>query len=123
MEEWAEVEAPILWPCDTNSLLTGKDPDAGKDGRQEKRVTEDEMVGWHHRLNGHEFEQILGDSVGQGSLACCSPWNRKESNMTWGQNNSNQLGRHLSVTSQTLLPATREAEISLMTKGLKTKGV
>ena len=81
------------------------------------------MVGWHLQLTGHEFEQILGDSVGQGSLACCSPWNRKDSNMTWGQNNSNQLGRHLSVTSQTLLPATREAEISLMTKGLKTKGV
>ena len=57
-----------------NSQLTGKDDDAGKDGGQEeKRVTEDEMIGWHHRLNGHKFEQTPGDSEGQGSLACCSP--------------------------------------------------
>ena len=57
-----------------NSQLTGKDDDAGKDGGQEeKRVTEDEMIGWHHRLNGHKFEQTSGDSEGQGSLACCSP--------------------------------------------------
>ena len=56
---------------------------AGKDGQQEKKgVTEDEMVGWHHRLNGHEFEQTLGDSEGQGSLACCSPWDRKELDAT-----------------------------------------
>ena len=55
----------------------GKDPDPGKDGRQEKRVTEDEMVGWHHRLKGHEFEQTPGDSEGQGSLPCCSPWSCK----------------------------------------------
>ena len=65
------------------SQLTGKDLDAGKDGGQEgKRVTEDEMVGWHHRLNGHKFEQTLGDCEGQGSLACCSPWGRKETDMT-----------------------------------------
>ena len=57
------------------SQLTGKDPDAGKDRRRkEKKVAEDEMVGWHHQLNGHEFEQTPGDSEGQGSLACCSPW-------------------------------------------------
>ena len=74
----AEAEAPILWPLDVKSLLTGKDPDAGKDWRQEeKRATEDEMIGWHRWLNGHEFEQILGDSEGQGSLACCSPWGRR----------------------------------------------
>ena len=60
-----------------------KDPDAGKDrGKEEKEVTEDEMVGRHHQLNGHEFEQTLGDSEGQVSLACCSPWGCKESNMT-----------------------------------------
>ena len=59
----AEAEAPILWPLDAKSQLIGKDPDAGKDwGQEEKGVTEDEMVGWHHQLNGHEFEQILGDS-------------------------------------------------------------
>ena len=63
------------------SQLIGKDPDAGKDGGQEKGTTEDEMVGWHHRLDGHEFEQTLRDSGGQGSLACSS-WGRKESDMT-----------------------------------------
>ena len=63
--------------------LIGKDPDAGKDCRQEeKRTTEDEMVGWHHRLNGRESEQAPGGSEGQGSLACCSPWDHKESDPT-----------------------------------------
>ena len=67
----AEVEAPILWPPDAKSQLIGKDPDAGKDrAQEEKGVTKDEMVGWHHRLNGHESEQIPGDSERQGSLAC-----------------------------------------------------
>ena len=78
----AEVEAPILWPPDVKSLLTGKDPDAGKDwGWEEKGATEDEMVRWHRRLNGHEFEQAPGDGEGQGSLACYSPWGCKESNI------------------------------------------
>ena len=68
-----DAEASILWPPDVKSQLIGKDPDAGKDRRQqEKRATEDEMVGWHHRLNGHEFEQTLGDSEGQGRLVCRS---------------------------------------------------
>ena len=67
------AEALILWPPYSVSRLTGKDPDAGKDWGQEKGVTE-EMVGWHQRLNGHEFEQTPGDSEGQGSLAFCSPW-------------------------------------------------
>ena len=63
--------------------LIGKDPDAGKDwGQEEKGMTEDEMVGWHHQHNGHEFEQTPGDGEGQGSLACCSPWVCKESDMT-----------------------------------------
>ena len=71
----AEAEAPIVWPPDEKSWLTGKDPDAGKDwGHEEKGVTEDEMVGWYHRLNGQEPEQTPGDGEGQGSLACCSPW-------------------------------------------------
>ena len=64
------------------SQLFGKNPDAGKDREHEKRVTEDEMVGWHHQLNGHEFEQTLEDSEGQGTLACCSSWGHKESDMT-----------------------------------------
>ena len=79
----AEAEAPILWPPNVKSWRVRKDPDGGKDGRQEeKRMTEDEMVGWHHRLNGHEFQQALGDGEGKGSLACCSSWSRKEWDMT-----------------------------------------
>ena len=72
-----DAEAPILLPPVAKNWVTGKDPDAGKDWRQEEKgMTEDEMVGWHHRLNGHEFEQALGVGDGQGSLACHSPWNR-----------------------------------------------
>ena len=59
------------------SQLIGKDPDAGKDRGQEKGVTEDEMVGWYHQLNGHEFEQALGDGEGQGSMPRCSPWGHR----------------------------------------------
>ena len=70
----AKAEAPILCPPDAKSQLTGKDPDAGKNwGHEEKGETEGEMVGWHHWLNGHEFEQTPGDGEGQGSLVCCSP--------------------------------------------------
>ena len=79
----AEAEAPILWLPDVKSWLTEKDPDAGRDrGQEEKGMTEDEMAGWHHWFNGHEFEQTLGDSEGQGSLVCCSPWTHKELDMT-----------------------------------------
>ena len=79
-----KLKLPILWPPNAKSQLIGKDLDAGKDSRQEeKRGTEDEMVGWHHRLNGHEFEQTLGDGEGQGSLTRCSPWGRKESDVTY----------------------------------------
>ena len=71
----AEAEVLILWPPDVKNWLIGKDPDAGKDWGQEKKgKTEDEMVGWHQRLNGSEFEQALGVGDGQGSLVCCSPW-------------------------------------------------
>ena len=78
-----EAEAPILWAPDVKNWLIVKDPYAGKDWRQEEKgMTEDEMVGWHHRLDGHELEQALGFGDGQGSLACCSPWGRKESNTT-----------------------------------------
>ena len=70
----AVAEAPILWPPDAKSRLIGKDPDAGKDRKgEEKGTTEDEMVGWHHQLNGHEFEQAPGGTEGPGSLAFCSP--------------------------------------------------
>ena len=69
-----EVETSVFWPPDVKNWLTGKDPDAGKDWRQEEKgMTEDEMVGWHHRHNWHQFEQSPGVGDGQGSLACCSP--------------------------------------------------
>ena len=89
----AETEAPILWPPDVKNQLIGKDPDAGKDWRQEEKgMTEDETVGWHHRLNEHEFEQALGVGDGQGSLLCYSPWGHKESGTT-EQLNWTELGR------------------------------
>ena len=70
-----DAAAPTFWPPDAKSPLFGKDPDAGKDwGQEGKGVIEDEMIGWHHWLNGHEFEQALGDGEGQGSLVCCSRW-------------------------------------------------
>ena len=85
----AEAEAPIPQPPEAKSWLIGKDPDAGKDWRwEEKGATEDEMVGWHHQLNGHEFEQIAGDSEGQRRLVCCSPWGHKELDMTEPLNNN-----------------------------------
>ena len=78
----AEAETPILWPPDAKNWLMWKDPDAGKDWRQEEKgTTEDETVGWHHWLEGHEFEQALGVGDRQGSLVCCSPRGRKESDM------------------------------------------
>ena len=77
------AEAPILWPPDEKNWLIEKDPDAGKDwGQKEKGTTEDEIVGWHHRLYGHEFEQAPGVGNGQRGLACCSPWSCKESDTT-----------------------------------------
>ena len=79
----AEPEAPILWPPDAKSWLIRKDSDAGQDwGWEEKGTTVDEMVGWHRRLDGHEFVQAPGIGDGQGSLVCCSAWGRKESDMT-----------------------------------------
>ena len=79
----AEAETPILWPPDVKNWLIGKRPDAGKDWRwEEKGMTEDEMVGWYHWLDAHEFEYAPGFGDGQGSLACCSPRSRKETDMT-----------------------------------------
>ena len=87
-----EAETPVLWPPHAKSWLTGKDPDAGRDWRQEEKgTTEDEMAGWHHWLNGHEFEQALGDSEGHGSLVCCSPWDRKQDTTEWLNNNKSKL--------------------------------
>ena len=93
----AEAEIPILWPPDAKNWLIGKDPDAGKDWRrEEKGMTEDEMVGWYHRLDGQEFEQALGVGDGQGSLACCSPWDSKNTDMIeWLNWLTNHLGENL----------------------------
>ena len=92
----AEAETPILWPPDSKSWLIWKDPDPGKDWRwEEKGMTEDEMVGWHHWLKGHEFEETLGVGDGQGGLVCCSPCGCKESDTTeqlnWTEINSSLI--------------------------------
>ena len=79
----AEAVAPMLWPPDAKNWLIGKDPDAGEDWRREKRTTEDEMVGWHHQLDGYEFEQAPGVGDGQGSLVCCSPWGLQRVGHDW----------------------------------------
>ena len=93
-----EAEAPILWPPDVESWLIWKDPDAGKDwGQVEKGTTEDEIVGWHHRHNGHRFGWTLGVGEGQGGLACCGSWGHKVSDTTewlkWTE--EGHIGRHL----------------------------
>ena len=78
-----EAETPILWPPHAKSWLIGKDPDAGRDsGQEEKGTTEDQMAGWHHRLDGREFEWTPGVGDGQGGLACCDSWGHKESDTT-----------------------------------------
>ena len=86
-----DAETLILWPPDVKSWLTGKDLDTGKDWRQQdKMTTEDEMVRWHHWLNGYEFEQTLWDSEGQGSLACCTPLQSQDT-AEWLNNNNHSL--------------------------------
>ena len=88
----AKAEAPVLWPPDVKSQLTGKESDAGKDwGQEEKGMTEDELVGWPYWLNGQEFEQTVGDSEGQGRLACCSSWGCKESDMTAAEQHKSSI--------------------------------
>ena len=81
-KDWCWSWAPMPWPPDEKSWHIGNDPDARKNCRQEKDVTEDEMFGWHHWLNRHEFEQAPGAGYGQGSLVCCSPWSHKELDTT-----------------------------------------
>ena len=97
----AEAETPIIWPPDAKSQLIRKDPNAGKDWRwEEKGTTEDEVVKWHHWLNGQEFEQTPGETEGQGSPVCFSPWSCKEWDTTEPLNNNNtwrSSGSHLPV--------------------------
>ena len=100
----AEAEAPILWPPDGKSQLTGKDPDTRKDwGQGEKGATEDEMFGWHHQHNGHGSDQTAGNSEGQKSLMCCSSWDYRELDMIQWLNNNKYLpcfnSRGLDLTS------------------------
>ena len=101
-----ETEAPILWPPDVKRWLIGKDHDAGENWMREKGITEDEMVRDNHWLSGHEFNQIQGDSEGQESLACFSPWSSKESNTSEQLNSSNNNSVsfiHLSILNWTLI--------------------
>ena len=88
-----EAKTPIIWPPDAKTWLIRKDPDAGKDwGQEEKGATKDEIVGWHHRLKGHESESTPRDSEGQRSLVCCSPWGHKEWDITeWLSNNKAEV--------------------------------
>ena len=105
----AEAETSILWPPDAKNWLIRKDPDARKDRRwEEKGMTEDEMVGWHHWCNGHELGKTLGYGEGQGSLVCCSPQSHKEWDMTWQLNKNNNyrmwrgIGMKVQVSRQRL---------------------
>ena len=105
----AEVDAPILWAPDVKNWLIGKDLDAGKDWRQEEKgTTKDEMVGWHHQLDGHEFEQAPGVGDGQGGLACCSPQGQKESDMTEQLNWTKLLMEVMAIVSRAIYPSLRD---------------
>ena len=95
----AKAETP-LWPPHANSWLIGKDSDAGRNWRQEEKgTTEDEMAGWHHQLDGHEFEWTLGIGDGQGGLACCNSWGRKDwvTELNWMGLKYNHVMKHLKI--------------------------
>ena len=99
----AKAETPILWPPDAKSWLLGQDSDAGRDlGQEEKGMTEDEMAGWHHQLDGHEFEWTPGVGDGQGGLGCCDSWGCKESDMTERLNWN--LNDKIEISSLSALP-------------------
>ena len=104
----AEAEAPIFWPPVVKNWFFGKNPDAGKDWRrEEKGITEDEMVGWHHWLKGHEFEQALGNGEGQGNLACCSLWGLKKLDTSEVLNNNRWYKCALKMESHGIKPTGR----------------
>ena len=119
-----EAEAPILGPPDAKSWLFGKDPDAGKDWRQEEKGSiEAEMVGWHHRLSGHGFEQDLEDSEGQGSLVCSSLWRCKKSDTTEGLNTNQRSLASLTCSPQTSLsPPSATTTFTLCLRGFVCSG-
>ena len=115
-----DAEAPILWPPDSKNWLIGKDPNAGKDWRwEEKGTTKDEMVGWHHQLDGHEFEQAPGVGDGQGSLVCCSLWGHKESDTTeevnWSKGNvtKEEMQMYKNISESVLLLTASENKLSV----------
>ena len=113
----AEAEATTLLPPDVKNWFIRKDPDAGKDWRQEEKgMTEDEVDGWHHWLNGQEFEQVLGVGEGRGGLACCSPWGCKESDMTEWLNNNNKHGLFMSLWGLNEKIYVRQLEVCLISK-------
>ena len=115
----AEAEAPIFWPPDVKSQLTGKDPDARKDQRQkEKEAKEDKMVEWHHQLNVHEFEKTLGDSEGQVSLACCSPKGSQRVRHDWV---TEQQQQSKTIIRPNLHLLTNETESLDLFKEIKTQ--
>ena len=97
--------SPTIWSSDENSRLVGKDPDAGKDwGQEEKTVAKDEMVGWHHWPDGHEFEETPGDGEGQRSLVCCGPWGHKELDTTEWLNSNKRLNYNEAATEGSASP-------------------
>ena len=107
----AKAETPVLWPPHAKSWLTGKDSDAGRDwGQEAKGTTEDEMAGWHHGLDGRESEWTPGVGDGQGGLACCDSWGRKESDKTERLNWTELYT--LSVRAQTHLPKFPETSLN-----------
>ena len=111
----AEAETPILWPPHAKSWLIGKDPDAGRDwGPEEKGMTEDEMAGWHHWLDGHELEWTPGVGDGQGDLECCSSWGRKESDTTewlnWTELNWSDLDSRIAEVQPRLIQGIRRRD-------------
>ena len=120
-----EAETAILWPPDAKNWFIWKDADAGKDWRrEEKGTTEDEMVGWHHGLNGHEFEEAPGVGDGQGSLACCSPWGRKDSNTTEKPNWTELMhifGAYLVAHMVKNLPALQETWVRSLVRKIPWK--
>ena len=109
----AEAETPTLWLLDAKSWLIRKDLDAGKDWRQEKGMTEDETAGWHHWLDGGEFEWTWGVGDGQGGLACCDSWGRKELDMTEWLNWTEYTGR---IAMKNLDSVLKSKDILLPTK-------